>query len=284
LILNSLVNFSLIVFSVLNVIGIFISYDIFAKSKDSKQLLILIGWIFWLISSLFPLLLNVETIFELNQVIVYISTNFLAIGTFLIFASFTLYFFDYNKQFIIVSILIILLVGSFIFVAIEGEISITFLSFIRSLGIIGILGIFIIYRQRIKFVLSQSYRSIVFLALIIISNIFIGFFLQINGAEFPFYFETNDILIILGAMGSINVIVTLIILFIYIEHGFSLLQNKELKDNYSHDIGNILQIILAAGNLIDPENKMDSKNKEKIDMIIKKVEEAGELIKNIRKL
>ncbi|OLS26418.1 MAG: hypothetical protein HeimC3_09680 [Candidatus Heimdallarchaeota archaeon LC_3] len=95
----------------------------------------------------------------------------------------------------------------------------------------------------------------------------------------------NDVVAIWANYGIIALLTMLgIMVFLHLEQGIYHKQHNILKDDYSHKIGNILQIIMGAGSLITDSflNKEDIS--DKAQLIVKKADEAGELIKEIRKM
>jgi len=81
-------------------------------------------------------------------------------------------------------------------------------------------------------------------------------------------------------------LVTLIgvIIFLYLEQGILVEQKKRLKDDYSHRIGNLLQMITMAGSSIKSHSEDKKLINSRSDLIIEKVSEAGELVNEIRNM
>ena len=71
----------------------------------------------------------------------------------------------------------------------------------------------------------------------------------------------------------------MIIFFIHLEHNISIKKSAILKDHYSHDLGNIIQIIIGEVEVISMDN-----DSEDLQVINQKCVEAAEHIRNIRKL
>jgi hypothetical protein len=71
--------------------------------------------------------------------------------------------------------------------------------------------------------------------------------------------------------------------FLHLEQGIFLKKQNLLKDDYSHKIGNILQIIVGAGTTIKAFSD-SAEVKSSTDLILQRSEEAGELIKRIREM
>jgi hypothetical protein len=95
---------------------------------------------------------------------------------------------------------------------------------------------------------------------------------------------STDIIAIIAYYASVAIVTLLgLMVFLHLEQGIFLKKKNLLTDDYSHKIGNILQIIMGAGSTI----KAYSESKEvniATDLILERSEEAGELIKKIRKM
>jgi hypothetical protein len=72
-------------------------------------------------------------------------------------------------------------------------------------------------------------------------------------------------------------------LFLHLEQGIYFKKKNLLTDDYSHKIGNILQIIMGAGTTIKAESDSSEINTA-TDLILERTNEAGELIKKIREM
>jgi hypothetical protein len=57
-----------------------------------------------------------------------------------------------------------------------------------------------------------------------------------------------------------------------------------LKDNYSHDLGNILQVISSAFELIEMKGRAESETAELGELLKDKLNEAAKQIREIREL
>ena len=73
-------------------------------------------------------------------------------------------------------------------------------------------------------------------------------------------------------------------MLVHIEYVISSRQKVELKDIYSHDIGNILQVIYSSSDIIEKITTIDSEEEEKLTLIKTKCKEASKIINEIRNL
>ena len=83
-------------------------------------------------------------------------------------------------------------------------------------------------------------------------------------------------------LGTVSTI-ALIIYSIHLEYDISKIQKFKLSDKYSHDLGNLIQVISSAAILTNVDEDLSKEKVENLDLIQKKCEEAAELIKDIRK-
>lgn len=72
-------------------------------------------------------------------------------------------------------------------------------------------------------------------------------------------------------------------MIIHLEHNIANQEKFQLKDTYSHNLGNIIQVIFSAS-LLSEMDKTAEGESEKLQLIQKKCNEASEIIKEIRKL
>ena len=88
-------------------------------------------------------------------------------------------------------------------------------------------------------------------------------------------------------MFHIPVLIAHIFVILFIVHLEYVSTNKkknDLKDKYSHNLGNIMQAISSAQELIDDKNIAKEKTSELNHLIKIKIDEASKLIREIRKL
>ncbi|MFX0043465.1 MAG: hypothetical protein ACFE8L_11190, partial [Candidatus Hodarchaeota archaeon] len=108
--------------------------------------------------------------------------------------------------------------------------------------------------------------------------------LYIQGYSYGLYNVDIPILIVLNYIPTISATILLIILLVHIEYNSSVSQKFELKDKYSHNLGNILQIISSSFELISNEAFTDTESIEMKNLLMDKINEASELLKDIREI
>ena len=78
--------------------------------------------------------------------------------------------------------------------------------------------------------------------------------------------------------------ILVVFVIIHFEQGITNNYKASLKDTYSHEIGNIMQIIVGTVALLKYNEESASERQKNIEKITEKCEETSQIIKNIRKL
>jgi len=95
---------------------------------------------------------------------------------------------------------------------------------------------------------------------------------------------SSNVIAIMAYYASVAIVTLLgLMLFSHLEQGIYLKKKNLLKDDYSHKIGNILQIIMGAGTTIKRLSDSSEINTT-TDLILERSEEAGDFIKKIREM
>ena len=282
--MNVLIIFSLFILAIIRILGFWFSLDFYLRTKNLKFKMGLIGWILWSITSILPLLTAFSTIYELllfyNILIGILAILFLGY-------SITSYFIDYEgrgKTIIVVTILLLIIFHLLYFIF-GVELTDSILSTIFNL-----LWFLIIVSPILKW---GSFHKLVdkitwymFFILIIcgIGYIPLGIIEVINGYSYGLY-NVNDSLIIGLHYGYLLVITIIFVLItVHIEYKISENEKRDLKDKYSHNLGNVLQAINTSLELLKLPDLQDTDQKEIDRTLWSKLQEAADLIKNIREL
>ena len=98
-------------------------------------------------------------------------------------------------------------------------------------------------------------------------------------------YNTNNIpFIILNYTIGIFTHFLFVVFFIHFEYTISNEQQNQLKDKYSHNLGNIMQVIYSSAELFKRHFKLENSDKDKLDLIETKCKEAAKLINEIRNI
>lgn len=283
--MHVLVVFGLIVNIIARFIGIIVSYDMYSKTKEKRHFLQLVGWNFLLISGFLPFgitLTQDQFIVNLSRIINVICLN---IGIYLLITGLTMYFFVYSRNLVASFLIMIIIVPILIFILLNANTAISISVFFQFLVIVIFLGLVYSNRKEIRKILQYSYGLIILLMISLIAYVLVYAYIITSVHDYNYGLYTSNNIIAIMAYYAIVTMVTLLglMLFLHLEQGIYLKKKNLLKDDYSHKIGNILQIIMGAGaaiKMITDSNEINTTT----DLILEQSEEAGELIKKIREM
>jgi len=282
--MNDLVLLSLIIFICVRVIGLGISIDFLIGTKAEKFKLLTLGWLFWLLGVLTPIFSNKVENLYLKEVLLVLNAFFATLGTIFYFWGFLKYFMtvSFKKM---ASLIIIFIISTVLFFLITDYIvTITFCALFINLILISTFVIPPIKKKRFK---KYMGRSIIwyYVSVLTISLFFpVSIIINLQGYGFGLYNADDPVLIMFNYVPTIATSICLIILLVHVEYTTSSRNQLELKDNYSHDLGNILQSISSAFELIEMKSSSESETSELGELLKDKLNEAAKQIREIREL
>jgi amino acid permease len=106
----------------------------------------------------------------------------------------------------------------------------------------------------------------------------------LQGYSFGFYSDDFSIPMFINYFLGIISNIVILIYTIHLEYDISKIQKYNLRDKYSHDLGNIIQVISSAAILTNVDEDLNNQKTENLEIIQKKCEEAAKLIKDIKKI
>ena len=283
--MHVIVFFSLIILSLFRSVGVVISVDIYSRTKNSKFINLGISWVFWLFSGFFPLIALIVTSPFLSDILLILNVLFTTIAITLIVKELLVYFIDIKNKYLIILILIITFLCILFYFISGTEIAIGITSAIyQAIWILGILYPFIKWRLFTERVNKQLWYQYFFFGIVSLLYIPISVYIFIEGLRFGLY-EAQNMFLIIFNYGYLFIITFLIqMLTIHLEFTLSKIQKDKLKDIYSHNLGNALQAIYTSVDLLlNPE--INNKDSQEIKITLQdKLNEAAELLKEIRNL
>lgn len=106
----------------------------------------------------------------------------------------------------------------------------------------------------------------------------------LQGYSYGLYDVSDEFIIFLNYIPPISATFMIIIFLIHIDYSNSTILKNKLKDQYSHDLGNILQVVLGIGDLLKLKEAVEESERENLNLLKMKSKEASKLINEIRKL
>ena len=142
----------------------------------------------------------------------------------------------------------------------------------------------LIKKRKLKEVLGESLKwyyitAVAFLLIIPILSIAMS-----QGYSYGYYEVDDPLPLILFYVTPISATILVIIYLIHMEYNISNQHKNQLKDKYSHNLGNILQCIMSANDICNINDQISDDSKAAHEMIEQKCHDASEIISEIRKL
>ena len=279
--MENLALFGILSLAITRFFGFLISIDLYANQRNNRHLIFSSGWLCWFLASFFPILADTITEIFLRDIMLLLNNILITIGAFLLVLAITSISRDYTNKTKLGGFLAILV--SFPFILYLGMgLRITNIFFSMILFLANVCIIFINKLAGEDFVqkAGNSYKWILLLRVIVSLQILFIFYLMLIGESYGLYDSNNVFLVILNYGIGISLGIVIVILIIHIEHSVITHQKNFLKDTLTHDIGNILQIINSATEMLS----VPEKSVEKTNLILKKSQEASKLINEIKDL
>ncbi len=282
--MNDLVLLSLIVFIFVRVIGLGISIDFLYGTKAEKFKFLALGWLFWILGGLPPIFLNLVENIYLKEFFLVLNVFLTTLGVFILLWGFLKYFMTVSFKKMASLIIIFIIVTVLIFLITDYSVTITFCALFINLILISFFVIPPIKKKSFKKFMGRS--IIWYYALILMLSLFfpVSIIINFQGYGYGLYNADEPVLIMLNYVPTIVASIVLIILLVHLEYTTSSRKQLELKDNYSHDLGNILQVISSAFELIEMKGRSESETSELGELLKDKLNEAAKQIRAIREL
>ena len=284
--LNILAFYSLILLTLIRLLGLISSIDFMINTKKNRFILLIIGWLCWIIAGFLPITVDLVVDQSIKEILMFINTVEFSLGVFFIFASMTSYFYELPKKFILISCLVIIILPIFTSILINFFVAMS-LVIILGFGSFGVMVLFLrANKENLQNLVGKSIKwfYVGFLSFIVYLIISLILLLSVNDYSFGLFNSSNDFAVMINYSLAVYLTVLVVIIFIHFERSIVNDEMQSIKDNYSHDLGNILQTIVAALGLIEFNETLNPIEQNHINMIKEKTENASKLIKEIRNL
>jgi len=266
-------------------IGLSISIDFYLRSKNSRFLTLGLAWFLWLCAGFFPLIsLTIIDLAYADFLLIY-NALLTTLALLILVKGLLAYFITVRLKIFLLIIFIIIILSHFLYFMIGSMMAITITSLISQIiWISGILVPYIrwkIFTKRVDKQLWYTYFIITIVGLVYIP---ISILIFIEGLGFGLYAADNVVLIFLNYGYLLIITVLLQILTVHLEYKISQAEKLEVKDVYSHNLGNALQAVYTSLDLLSNPN-LNNNDKDEVKQTLQdKLKEAAELLKEIRGL
>jgi len=282
--MNDLVFLCLLFFIFVRILGLGVSIDFYYDTKDTKFIYFTLGWFFWIIAAFFPILAIINENNYLFEPFVVLNALFAALGGIFCMWGLFKYFLSIQPRLMISIIIVSIVMPIFLYITISFKISIQFSSLVLNLTLVSTYVIIPLKRKNFKKDIGKSIRwfyATIFSFFILIP---VSITISLSGESYGLYNSDNLLLLILNYVPTISSSILLIILLVHLEYTISSREKSELKDKFSHNLGNIMQVINSSSDLISLSANLNNQETSNLELIHKKCKEASKLIKEIRKL
>ncbi len=282
--MNQIVFFALLISAFIRFLGVMFTIEFYLESKLLRYKVIVLGWFILLCAGFFPII----SIFFQNMFLVASFLAFNAIlsavgGLFLIIGFFS-YFLSLNLKKLVPELLILIFIPNVVISIFLNNLIISFsISTMFAMFSFFFLILLIRKNETMRYV-KKSIKWFYALCTFMVAYISVSAFYFFKGYSFGLYDVTNNLDVIVNYFFVIGLMVFILEFFIHLEHDISSNKKNELKDKYSHNVGNILQAICNAVEIIELNKNLDEENSEMVKLIKKKVFEASDVIDDIRNL
>ncbi len=279
-----LVFYSLLLFTCIRFVGLLVSLDFYFNTKDKKFIYIILSWFFFAFAGIFPILMDNMTLLELSNLFLFLNGLFAALGSvFMVFGLFS-YFLTVNKKLIVGLCISVIVISAFLYflrgISRSFQITLIFQNTFYLLSLLGPLK----WRKSFKKKIGRSIRWYYCMIMSLFIYFPISILIFLSGFNYGLYNSENEFLIIFNYLPPIITSVFIIIFLIHVEYNNNTITKIKLEDQYSHDLGNILQVISGAADIIKIDGLVEEKDTEMYELLKEKCKEASSLIKEIRKL
>ncbi len=283
--MNDAVFLSNILLMCFRAIGLGVAYEFYHDTKDLKFRSLLIGWSLWILGTTFPIYLYFYENSNLSELLYVLNAVFISLGGIFIVKGIFSYFLDIPIKFYLFLILITPIIPIILFIYTNYRLAVAFSLIILNFFTVWAFINSFLTRETFKEKLGKSIRWYYVTATLFLGFIPISIFVYIQNYTFGLYNADNILIIVLNYAVTISTTILLIILLIHLEQSILNREKFELKDKYSHDLGNTIQAIHSIIDLLDLKKDIDEEELKNLKELLKeKLNEAGITITEIRDL
>jgi hypothetical protein len=278
--------FSITILTVIRLVGFGVGIDFYLGTRRHKFLAQVFGWSIFALAGVFHLLSFLSNDVVLKEIFFLLFGICTSVGVFLVSVSIMLYFRLTTKT--NVSIIACVLAGLpvLLYILLSLNIAVSFSLFSAYLIVAGIYVLGVIEKEKFKKEVGASIKWFYAIVGVGMIQVLVIILLTIQGYSLGVYdvHTQDDMLLLINNTMSIAILVITVVLLIHLETSRSERYNYRMKDKYSHDLGNLIQVIVSGMQLVEAGQITDSEKRETIVLINQKCEEVAELIHEIRSL
>lgn len=277
--------FGLLIFTFLRVLGFVISLEFLFDLKEPRFKVITLGWFLWIIAGCSAIISGVFENKLLSDIFLLINGIFASNGTLFVMMGLLTYYRKLPRKSLIIICCIFTSVPliTFLIGVYDRALNISFIF----VFLVTIFYTVIPLKKKSLFKTELSIKSyywsfILIIFIYVMAIFYIIFILQ--GYTYGFYSDDFSFPMFFNYLLGSLITIIILIHSIHLEYDISNIQKYKLKDKYSHDLGNLIQVIYSATDLTNVNEDLTQEKTDNLGIIQKKCEEAARLIKEIKKI
>jgi len=281
---NDLILVCLIIFIIARVIGLAVSLDFYYDTRKKKFKIFGIGWVWWILAAFMPIYSTLVKDPRLIELLLVLNILFASLGAIFYGWGIFKYFLEVPVKVMVALIIISIAVPLILFLTISYTAAVIFSVIIFNSIFFSAYIVPPLKKKNFTKFIGKSIRW--YFAPILIAFIYIGAALisYSQGYSYGLYESDDAFLIVITYVPAIVTTLLLIILLVHLEYTLSNREKFDLKDKYSHELGNIMQAIFTTFDLIKTKREPKKEVAELEALLETKLNDASNLIKEIRKL
>jgi hypothetical protein len=266
--------------------GLGITINLFFDLRRGRFKIIMLGWAIWIMAGIFPLVSEEAENTFLSESLLVANGIAAALGALLIFLGILFYFTHVSGKLSLMACVLIVIVPVLLFLTTDWTMAVNFSGITLYLALATAFVIVAAKRKALREIIGKaivwSYVAILLSAFWVLFVLFLRF--SSSEYSYGFYQSTDNPAVIVNYLFAIGITAVILVLFIHIEYSISQVEKYQLKDKYSHNLGNILQALTSAASLLELRKSRSQEDLLNLELIQQKCVEASSLVKEIRKL
>ena len=243
-----------------------------------------IGWVLLTLATVMPIYSSLVKDAFLVGLFLLLNMMLFSLGTLFFGWGISKYFLSVSVKIMESLIFITLVIPIFLLLTIGLSAARVFLALFIYMLLIGAFIIPPIKKKNFKKFIGKSIGWYYFLIFLILMYFPISLFIYLRGYSYGLYNSNDIVLILLNYILTISVTILWVIFLVQLEYNISSREKFDLKDKYSHNLGNIMQAIFTTFDLIKTKREPKRELVELEEILENKLKDASDLIKEIRKL
>ncbi|MHA1977606.1 MAG: hypothetical protein ACW98F_10815 [Candidatus Hodarchaeales archaeon] len=284
--MNYVLFFSQLALGFIRLIGLGVGLDFLISRKKKRFRGQVAGWSIWTLASIFQIFAQSASDIALTNTLDFLFGVCTLVGSFLIAVSIIVYFRPVSVQSIFLFTLLLSILPLIVYFFFGIETAVNFCIIFSFILVGGLYSIGIIESTNFKAQVGQSIKWFYAMIVTAIIQFIVFIYITLEGVNLGLSSVEleNEVLVGVNNSFAIAILVFTVVLLIHLENSRSIQYSYQLKDKYSHDLGNILQVMVSAIHFIEGK-EVPAEEREKImDLLNQKSQEVSELIQEIRNL